>query len=100
MGASVIKCHFAVVGESRDEVIEKIEELTLDFLSKAGGEPWLITSDDMNKLVTDEKAFLTGNPAGAYYQGSRTLFFAGPNVVAQTPGFRDGFRPQDPDSSL
>lgn len=94
VATSLTKFQFTVVGKTRDEVNDKMEEVALKIITEEGGEPWLVTQDETQKVAVNERQFLMGDPNAAFYVGNRTLLFTGPNKLVSDQPFHDGYRPQ------
>lgn len=94
MSASAIKFSVTAIAETRDELLEKMEEWTNDLILKFRGEPWVVTKDEFKKVPVSMQGLLQNDPAGAFYHGERELVFTGPTQIGEKLPYRDGFRPQ------
>lgn len=100
MPGSVLKLTIQAIGETRDEVIEKLDEICNQTILEQGGEPWVVLADEVKKIVVDLNGLLQGNPSTSYFDGTRTLVFAGPTRIGPSLKYHDGFRPQAEDEPL
>lgn len=91
--ATLSRFSFSAFGLTREEVAEKLDGLSDQLIMAEGGEPWLPTTDTIEKRCVNPKAPL--EPKSWIYVGAREVIFAGPTPLDE-PGdlFRDGFRPQ------
>jgi hypothetical protein len=91
MTMALTQFQFTVLGDSRTGVLDEMDRLEHLILDRAGGEPWLSTSDDITKVriegipLNHQKAFM--------YKGIKECVFVGPQVIESNP-YMDGFRPQ------
>ena len=88
--ATVTRFSFDCFGTTMGEVSDKLDELTNEALLREGGEPWLVTTDRIEKIavnanITDPKSWM--------YQGRREVVFTGPTPLDKVP-FHDGWKPQ------
>lgn len=91
---AVLKFSYEVLGQTLEEVAEKLDALVLTNTQSEGGEPWVILSDKIERLILNENLLVAGDPSGWLYKGGRTVLFAGPSTFGEQPKFTDGFRPQ------
>lgn len=100
MSASVLKFEFKVLGTSKEECIETLDNIVSSILLKEGGEPWVTVQEAYEKQMINQEVALSGDPRGFIWVGVRTVLFTGPSKLDSIePTFRDGFRPQQPDDS-
>lgn len=88
---AVLKFGFTVMGKSRDEALEELDNQVRDIMTNMTGEPWITLVDDVRKIATGMDFT---NPDNFVYLANREVVFAGPNVLSNHPSWRDGFRPQ------
>lgn len=100
MAASVLKFEYKVMGQTRDEVIDSLDEIVGQVILQEGGEPWVSVEEVYTKTMIDQELALSGDPRGFIWIGVRSVLFTGPTKLAGIePTFRDGFRPQQDDDS-
>ena len=97
MPGSILKFTVESLGETHDDAVTKLDEITNQIVLEQGGEPWVVLQDEVKKIVVNLEGHLKGVPSTAYYQGQRTLVFAGPTRIGPTLRYHDGFRPQSED---
>lgn len=91
--ATLSRFSFSVFGVTREEVLDKLDELEREAIIREGGEPWLATTDKINRECIDHRHLL--DPKSWVYVGVREVVFAGPTILDKVDDqFRDGFRPQ------
>jgi len=88
---SILRFQFTALGETRDQALEELDAAVRASLTHVGGEPWMITQDEVQKIPV--KADLN-DPASYAYVARQEVLFVGPTVLGDKPSFRDGFRPQ------
>ena len=91
--ATLSKFAFAAFGLTMDEVVQKLDELTQEIITREGGEPWLVTVDEIKKQCIAPRALM--DPKSWLYTGEREVMFAGPTPLDTGEDmFRDGWKPQ------
>lgn len=90
--ALVASFQINVIAQTRDGCIEAMDRMSLEILQMIGGEPWVVTDDDIKKMQAS--GMLIADGQGFVYQGLRTNHFKGPFVDNDAQPMHDGFRPQ------
>lgn len=100
MAASVLKFEYKVMGQTREECIEALEEIVAGTILKEGGEPWVTIQESYHKTLVEETLAFSGDPRGFVWVGVREVVFTGPTKLDTIDAtFRDGFRPQSDEDS-
>lgn len=91
MAAITQHISFGVMGTTRDEVVNKLDDLGSLFLDHIGGMPWEMPDDDTRRAkVTNTVA----DDQGYAYFGVRTYSFQGPFVGDISLPTHPGAHPQ------
>ncbi|MEM3097520.1 MAG: hypothetical protein QXU32_02225 [Nitrososphaerales archaeon] len=90
---SVIRFGITVFGETREEVMDELEQHSRNILYSVGGEPWLLFEDHIERIPI-VKSILNADQSKFVYVGKQEYVFTGPTPLGDTPVWRDGFRPQ------
>lgn len=88
---SILTFSFKAIGDTRDVALEEIDKAVRETLTHVGGEPWLVVTDDIQKVPIKPDL---SRPDSYIYVAKQEVVFAGPTVLGEMPQFRDGFRPQ------
>ena len=86
---------FNVVGNTREEVVDEMDRVSLDILQILGGAPWLTIDDDTTRIpkhqnqLKDEEDFA--------YKGTRKVVYQGPMIVGVGQGLPPGVERQNVD---
>ena len=91
---TLLRFGFTAVGETRQEVLDELDQIVASVISEAQGEPWVSVIDKVEKIILNKQAISTGT-SGFVYQGEREVIFTGPTIIGTNDvHFQDGFRPQ------
>lgn len=94
MAGSVIKFEFEVYAPTLTECIEELDEACNQVMLAQGGEPWVVIKDEIVKKALTLEGLVANDPNSSFYQGVRSVLFAGPTKIGPKIIERDGFRPQ------
>lgn len=76
---------------TRDDCLAMLDDLTSHFIDQVGGAPWVITDDDVKKVIAQQVAPVLADDQGFCYIGIRTMIYRGPLVkqgnMVTHPGF-------------
>ena len=84
MKAVVSEFTIQVQGRTRDETIQRMENVCLAFLTEVGGNPWLMVDDDIKRLHVPQYAL--SDDQGFAYTAIRRYSYQGPAMAG--PGVR------------
>lgn len=83
---------FIVQARTRDECIERMDELGLAVLEIVGGAPWVAVDDDIKKVHAAQYAL--SDDQGFAYQGERRYVFHGPALAGAGQALHEAFNVQ------
>lgn len=92
MYAIISEFSFTVNGKTRDETLAKLDEFGLMFLEGAGGAPWLMVDDDVQRMHMPQ--WVMSDDQGFAYIGKRTYKFGGPALPGPGTPVHDNFKMQ------
>lgn len=92
MKAVVLTIDFKIIGRTREETLDLMDQVKLNTLNELGGAPWVATNDDVVKEHMPQALICDGQ--GFIYQGHLTLQFGGPMVFSEGQPMHDGHKMQ------
>ena len=82
-----------VQGRTREEVIERLDAVSLSLLDHAGGAPWIMVDDDVKRIHAPQYAL--SDDQGFAYQGQRSYHYNGPALAGPGVRIHDNFNVQN-----
>jgi hypothetical protein len=76
--AVLIEFELNVIGRTREEAVQLLDDLANAMLLQVGGTPWVAYREDINK--THEPSLTISDDQGFYYKACRAYTFNGPHV--------------------
>ena len=92
MKAVVVQADFKVIGRSREEALDLMDQVKFSFLNDVGGAPWVAVNDDVQKQHMPQAMICDAD--GFVYQGLLTLQYGGPFVYADARPMHEGHKLQ------